>query len=257
MFNPEDQSLNVPEEGILLNEQTARKLGVRPGETLEIETRLSTGPARRATLKVVEINRPAIGGGSYLSLTQANRILSESQVISGVMLKVDPGQANRIEAELSEMTQVASILSVERELANYNKNLEVMIYYTFIMILFSVVLGFAIVYNASVISFAERRGTCISARFRVQRPGGFQPAPEGEPVAGPDRSGFRPAFRPADSRRLCSVRNHRPVYISGGSLPKTYVLSAFGGIFFIMLAYLFAVRSVKRLNLVEVLKNTE
>ena len=258
MFNPEDLALNVPEEGILLNEQTARKLGVRPGEEVEIETRLSTGPTRRATLKVAEINRPAMGGGSYLSLTQANRILAESQVISGVMLKVDPGQASRIEAELSQMTQVASILSVERDLANYNKNLEIMIYYTSIMILFSVVLGFAIVYNASVISFAERRRELASLRvlgFSVREVSSLLlkenllQALIGVALGLPFGRLIVDAYVQSVTTDLFTFQ--AVVY------PKTYVLSALGGIFFIMLAYLFAVRSVKRLNLVEVLKNTE
>jgi putative ABC transport system permease protein len=126
------------------------------------------------------------------------------------------------------------------------------------MILFSVVLGFAIVYNASVISFAERRRELASLRvlgFSVREVSSLLlkenllQALIGVALGLPFGRLIVDAYVQSVTTDLFTFQ--AVVY------PKTYVLSAFGGIFFIMLAYLFAVRSVKRLNLVEVLKNTE
>ena len=56
--------------------------------------------------------------GRVLFPEPANQVMQESGVMSGAMLKVDPGQAGRVEQELSDMTGVSSISSKRKELDN-------------------------------------------------------------------------------------------------------------------------------------------
>lgn len=162
--------MHVPDEGVLISERTANKLGVREGDRVEIETLLGTGPSRRAYITVAGVNRQLVGGGSYVSLEQSNRVLQERHLVSGVMLKVDPGQSGALEEKLNYMNNVSSISSRQKELDNFNKNMEAMVYSIAIMITFSLVLGFAIVYNSSVISFAERKRELASRVGQENRP---------------------------------------------------------------------------------------
>lgn len=87
------QPLQLPQEGILINERAASKLGVKVSDKVTVEILLGYGPSHHADIKIVGVNRQLIGRSSYISLAQANRILQEAHLVSGAMLKVDPGKA--------------------------------------------------------------------------------------------------------------------------------------------------------------------
>lgn len=257
----EDQNgrpLIIPEEGVLLSHRTADKLGIAAGDLVEVETMMGTGPSRRAELVVAGINKQMTAGGSFVSLKQANIVLQESQIVSGVMMKVDPGMAEALEEKLSDMTGVSSISSRQKELDNFNKNMEAMVYSMAIMITFAVVLGFAIVYNSSVISFAERKRELASLRVL-----GFSNS---------EVSGL--LLKESMLQSLLGVAAGLPfgrimsqAYVNAVSTdlftmqvvvyPMTYFLSALGGVFFIVVAHLLSSRGVKKLDLVDVLKNRD
>ncbi|NPV26089.1 MAG: FtsX-like permease family protein [Firmicutes bacterium] len=252
------QPLRLPAEGLLINERTARKLGVKVGDEIVIETLLGLGPAHSATAKIVGINRQLVGGSSYISLDQANRVLQEKQLISGAMLKVDPGKTSLVEEKLNELTGVSSILSREKELDNFNQNLDSLVYAISIMITFAAILGFAIVYNASVINFAERKRELASLRvigFSSQEVSEllmketFLQSLLGVTLGLPFGNLMARAYVQAASTELFTM----PAVV----YPLTYVLSALLGIGFIVVAHLFAVKGVKQLDLVAVLKNND
>ncbi|MCG8403052.1 MAG: ABC transporter permease [Firmicutes bacterium] len=253
-----EQPVQVPEEGLLISQRTADRLGAKIGDTVEVETLLGIGPARHARIKIVGLNRQLVGGGSFVSLQQANRILQERQLASGVMLKVDPAFAPRMEGELEDMTAVSSILSRQKELDNFNQNLDAMIYAISIMVIFALLLGFAIVYNSSVISFSERQRELASLRvlgFSVHEVSGILLKENllqsllGVALGLPFGYLMVKGYTSALSTDLFTL----PVTI----YPATYAYSALGGFFFIMVAHLLAVRGVRRLKLVEVLKNKD
>lgn len=250
--------LTYPEEGILISRGVADKLRARPGDRVEVETLLGLGPARRAEIKITGINRQLVGSGSYISLEQANRILMESEVVSGAMLKVDPGKTAQVEKQLGDMIGVSSISSLRKELANLNKNMDSMIYSLTIMIAFAVLLGFAIVYNSSLISFAERRRELATLRvlgFTEREISGLLLKENllqsvlGVALGLPFGLYLSSWFVKAVSSDLYTI----PVVI----YPQTYLFSALGGVCFIMIAHLMVVRGVKQINLVEVLKNVD
>lgn len=253
-----EKPLQLPEEGIIIDQKTAKKLGARVGDEVEVETLLGLGPSRLASLKIMGVSEQLVGSGTYIALEQANRVLQERQLVSGVMLKVDPTQIPRLEETLNEMTNVGSVSSRQKELDNLNQNMDSMLYTITIMVAFAVLLGFAIVYNSSVISFAERKRELASLRvvgFTSSEVAGLLlketllqsllglalGLPFGYMITG--------AYIKSISTDLFTL----PVIIS----PQTYFFSALGGIMFIMAAHLLAVKGVRQLDLVEVLKNRD
>ena len=250
--------LGIPDDGILINERTARKLGVAAGAEIEVETLLSAGPTHRGTIKIVGVNRQLIGGGSFIGLESANRLLQERNVISAVMIKVYPGQIGAVEKEINKMLNVAAVQSRQKELANFGKNMGSVLYAVSLMVIFAVVLGLAIVFNSSVISFAERQREIATLRVL-----GFT---NGE-VSGlllkeiilqclvgillglPFGRLMAAAYVQSVNTDLYTL----PVVI----YPLTYVLAAVGGIVFTMLAHRLALKGLKKIDLVESLKNTD
>ena len=248
----------MPEEGVLISERTAAKLGAREGDPVEVETLLGTGPSRRAALKIAGVNQQLVGGGSFVSIDQANGILQERSLVSGVMLKVDPGTFHVVEKKLDDMTAISSVLSRQKELANFDKNLEAMIYSILIMVMFAMVMGFAIVYNSSVISFSERKRELASLRvlgFTNREVSGLLMKENmlqsllGVALGLPLGRLMTQGYISAVSTDLFTM----PLVI----YPQTYFLSTAGGLLFIWVAHLVAVRGVKKLDLVDVLKNRD
>jgi len=258
LVNDKGRPVRLPEDGILISQRSASKLGVRIGDRFEVETLLGVGPSHRGTLKVAGVNRQLVGSSSYVNLSQVNGLLQEGQLVSGAMLKVDQGKADQVERGLNEMTGIASVSSREKELGGFTKNMGSMIYAVTIMIMFSVILGFAIVYNSSLIGFAERKRELASLRvigYTNREVSGLLlreillQAACGVIFGLPFGRWMAESYVNAVSTELFTM----PVVV----YPQTYLLSAIGGIAFMMAGLLFVVKGVKKLDLVEVLKNRD
>ncbi|MDH7480164.1 MAG: FtsX-like permease family protein, partial [Syntrophomonadaceae bacterium] len=244
------QPLDLPGEGVLISRKAADKLGVRVGDEVEVETLLNTGPVRRCQLVIAGVNQQLMGGGSYVNLEQANRLLQEKQVVTGAMLKVDPGLGPTLEAELNDLTGVASVLSRQKELDTFNQYLDAMLFTIAVMVGFALVLGWAIIYNSSVVSFAERRRELASLRvlgYTGREVKGLLSkealllTAAGLAVGLPFGRVLAQAYMKSVSTDLFTM----PVIV----YPQTYIWSALGGIFFIVTAHQFAVRGLKGIDL--------
>ncbi|MCX5780726.1 MAG: FtsX-like permease family protein, partial [Firmicutes bacterium] len=108
--------INVPLDGIIINQRTAQKLGLKVGDQVLVETLLPIGPIHLDTVKIVGATQQLFGGGSYINLEQANRILQESHLISGAILKVEPDKVDAVESSLNKMLGIASVLSRQKEI---------------------------------------------------------------------------------------------------------------------------------------------
>lgn len=254
--------LELPDEGLLISYTTSRKLGARVGDTVEVETFLGLGPSRRRSLRIAGINREFVGGTSYIALEQANRVLQENRLISGAMLKVDPGRAEAVEEQLNKMTGISSILGRQKELEQFNARLGYMFFFIAVMVGFAVILGFAIVYNSSVMSFSERRRELPSLRvmgFTAREVATLLLKESlvqtllGVALGLP----FGRLLSEAYIRAMTTTELYASYNFQVVIYPLTYVLSSLGGIFFITVAYRLAVRNVSRLDLVEVLKTRD
>ena len=252
------QPILIPAEGILLNERTAKKLSIGRGDEVEVETLLPTGPVHREKAIIAGQVRQMVGAGSYIDLQQANRLLQERNLVSGAMLKVDPGKASLVEAEINQMLGVASVLSHEKEIANFEKYLETMDLSIYILVLFAVMLGFAIVYNSSVMNLAERQreiGCMRVIGFSVREISALLFKENivhsvlGVALGLPFGKYVADAYIQSITTDLYTL----PVII----YPRTYLYAAIGGIVFILLAHQFSVRGIKDLDLVEALKSPE
>ena len=51
----------IPQEGMLISRRSAERLGLKVGDTVELETLLGLGPNRYAQLKIVSINYQLFG----------------------------------------------------------------------------------------------------------------------------------------------------------------------------------------------------
>jgi putative ABC transport system permease protein len=251
----EGHELDFPEEGFYLDWYSARILGASTGDDIEVETILGLGPPRRSTLRVAGISRKAFGSASGTSLAIANRLLGEQSAATGIVLDVVPEATEALETRLGNMINVVSVISRQKEVEYLEKNMKYLYYSVGIMVIFSVILGFAIVFNASSLSFSERKRELASLRilgFTIGEvssllwkenllllcAGTILGLPFGKMLA--------EAYAVGVSTDLFTFE--AVIY------PLTYALAALGGGLFILIAYWLAVRGVQRLEPVETLK---
>jgi putative ABC transport system permease protein len=258
VFNEDGDLLAIPQDGVLMNDMTAKKLGVKVGDQVTIETRMQSGVSQETSLKVLGINHQMIGSGSYVSLKQANQVLRESRIVTAVMLKVDPGKAADIEKELNRMTGVSSIQSRQRELEGFEKQMGYMIYFVVIMVSFAVILGFAIVYNSSVIGFSERQRELALLKmmgFSDREVGGLL-LRETLLQSIPGMLLGLPFGRMMSQWWVAAISTEAftfPVVV----YPRTYIVSAIFGVLFVLVAHWFASRGIRHIEPTELLKNND
>ena len=250
--------IKVPPEGMIINQRTAQKLGIKTGDQVEVETLLPVGPIHYDTVEIVGDTQQLFGGGSYINLEQANRILQEGHVISGAMLNIETGKEAEVEHELSKMLGIASVISRQKEIQIFKEDMSIVTSMVSIMVFFAIVLGFAIIYNSSVINFAERRRELATLRvmgFTMQEISSL-------------------LLKENIIILLCGIMLGLPFghlmvksYVQSAATdqftlpvviyPTTYLFAAIGGIIFIIVAHRFALRAVKSLDMVATLKNTD
>lgn len=250
--------IKVPSDGMVINQRTADKLGIKVGDQVEVDTMLPYGPTHKDIIPIVGDTRQLFGGGSYINLERANRLLQESHAVSGAMLNVDTGKEAEVEAQLNKMLGIGSVTDREKEIENFNESLGVVTSFVSILVLFAILLGFAIVYNASVINFAERRRELASLRvigFTVKEISSL-------------------IFKENLVLLICGIILGMPVgrwlvksYVESVSTdqfslpvviyPTTYLFAAIGGIIFVIVAHRFAVKGIKDLDMVSALKSTD
>lgn len=250
--------ITIPQEGMVISRRAAERLGLEVGDTVQLETLLGLGPNRYAQLKIVAVNYQLFGNESYVSLAQANRILQESQLITGALMKVEPRQAANIEKELSDMTGINSIVSRKKERDNIMSMMDSMIYMVSVMIMFSVILGFVIVYNSAIMSFNERKrelASLLTIGFTRQEVAGIM-WKETIPQALPALLLGLPAGKLLADLYFGSVQFdmwYMPVVI----YPMSYALAALGGLVFVILGQWAASRGIKKLDIIELSKNID
>lgn len=255
ILNRQNEPLAIPKDGILVSQAVAERLGVESGDKITVITLMPWGPSRKSEMTVMGINQQLIGTASYVSLYQANRLVGETNAVSGAMLKVDRGKRKELERQLGRMLEVSSITSREQELEGFRKNLDSLVFSVAVIVFFAFILGFAIVYNTSLIGLTERRRELVSLKvmgMTTRELNGllwrelFLLAFFGLVVGLPFGRLLAEAYLEAVSTELFSLS--LVIY------PKTYVFSGLIACGFMGLAHFLALRSLNRVELAEALK---
>jgi len=258
VYDMHGQLQQIPEEGILLNQKTADKLGVRPGDEVEVQTTLGIGPTRTERLLIAGVNQPMSGSGSYVSWKTANRLLGENQVVSAVMLKLDRQEMKSVEKRLYEMNGVSSVMSPQKEQAGFLQYMDMIIAFIAIMVLMAGLLGMAIMYNTSIMTFQERKREMASLRVLgfsqkeiaglLRRETGIQ-AVLGIIIGLPVGKAMGTVVMASISTDLFSL----PAVI----YPRTYLIAALAALIFIGIGQQLAIRKTSQIDMVEALKNRD
>jgi putative ABC transport system permease protein len=152
----------VPPRGCVLGLGFARILGVRVGDTLDVEL-LERGETRPVV--VAGIFDPMLGEGMFMSRAALNELLREQDAASGAHLSIAPGRGDDVFARLKDFPAVAGAVSRAATIRNIEEQIRESM--TFVLALITVsacIIAIGVVYNSARIALSERGRELASLR---------------------------------------------------------------------------------------------
>ncbi len=149
------QPIPIPREGIVLNEALAAALGVERGDRVDVE--ILEGDRRSDALLVRDVVQEFLGLGAYMDIDAVNRLMREGPTFTGAYLEVDSRQAAALYGRLKGMPGVASVTVSDLARKSFEETFAAVINtVTLMFALFGAAIAFAVIYNNTRITFAER-----------------------------------------------------------------------------------------------------
>ncbi len=163
MVDDRNRTVSPAPGGLVLSGDLAAKLGVRAGDTLEVQ--VTEGRRPLLALPVSAVTTSYVGSGARMRIEDLNRALGEGPQVSGAWLTVDSDRTASLYARLKETPAVVGVGlqadAVARLAAMLDENLgRAILVYVF----FAGLIVAGVVYNTVRISFAERQRELASLR---------------------------------------------------------------------------------------------
>lgn len=144
------EEVELPNEGILISSNLASSLEVEKGDKILVRNFI---PDRKDVyIKVVDIIDQNLGINGYMNIDYMNKVLTERGMVSGVYVN---SKDNIIE-KLQDVKNISSIQSQSDMKNMFYEFMDLMILAITVMIIFSALLGFVIIYSMTVMSINER-----------------------------------------------------------------------------------------------------
>ncbi|NCB42473.1 MAG: FtsX-like permease family protein [Clostridia bacterium] len=154
-----DEEIYPQEGGILLTQNLANALDVSKGQTIRAESYISGG--KDCYLIVQDIVKQTMGMNAYMDVDYMGEALLEHGAITGVYINTEDEDIVSI---LRQMDNVSTVFS-SSEMANmYTEYMGLTLIMLSMMVVFSGILGFTVVYNATIVSLSERKMEFSSLR---------------------------------------------------------------------------------------------
>jgi putative ABC transport system permease protein len=145
----------MPASGVLLNARIAKKMGLKPGDTIQLE--LLEGNRRKIRVTVANLVEEILGQGCYMQSEALSRLLGEERSINVAALKIDLLKQDEIIAHLKTSSRVASISTREGTLKIfYDMMSRSMLAMITIILIFASAISVGVVYNTAMILLSER-----------------------------------------------------------------------------------------------------
>lgn len=154
----------VPRDGgLLLTSKLGEILGVGPGDTIDVELR--EGDRATRSLVVSGFVDESFGLQGHMDKQALHRMLRETDVVSTVLMSVDPREFDAITLRLKEQPWVLSVSSPRDFRERFDEQSgEMMATYTLILTVFASIIAVGVIYNNTRIALSQRSRDFASLR---------------------------------------------------------------------------------------------
>ncbi len=154
-----NNNIKLPEKGIFITEAIAKDLNVGKGDTITIRNFLP-GKAD-VTVQVSDIFKQYLGVNAYMNIESMDELLMDEQMITGV----NAASGDDLKEKLKDVAGISSVRSIGDIKQIFVEFLDTMNIMIMFYLLFGGVLGFALIYNATIIGISERTNEFASLRI--------------------------------------------------------------------------------------------
>lgn len=153
----------LPPEGVLLTTKLAEILEVAPGDPLVVEVLEGARPTRQ--VRVGGTVDELIGLSAYMNRDALADLMREDATVSGAWLQIDASREDELYRTLKGLPAIGGVNIRQAALDSFEETLaKSMMIFTSIIVIFSCILAFAVVYNAARIALSERGRELASLR---------------------------------------------------------------------------------------------
>ena len=158
------QPVAPPAQGLLLTDFLGELLAVRPGDTLQVE--FLEGHRRTLEVPVAGLVSEYLGVGAYARQETVNRLLGESDAISGAWLALEsPAARTTVLQALRARPQVGAATDRSATIRGFMESIaQTMLTFTLAITGMAAAIAAGVVYNSARITLAERGRELASLR---------------------------------------------------------------------------------------------
>jgi len=163
VLDADANELAKPTHGLLLTRKLAEILGVAAGD--ELEVRVLEGKKAVLRLPVEGTVDEYLGAAAYADLGVLSRWIGEEEAMNSVRILADASREEELTRTLKGLPAVQSVTVKKQSVEVFRETLAAsMGIMTGVLSLFSGVIAFGVIYNASRIALAEKERTLASLR---------------------------------------------------------------------------------------------
>ncbi len=153
----------LPPEGVVLTTKLAEVLDVRPGDALQAN--VLEGQRQTFRVTVTGVVDELIGMSAYMDARALSRLLDEDRSVSGALLRLDPTRLPELWAMLKKTPAIAGVSIHAAAVQSFYETIsQNTLVFTGVLVVFAVILSFAVVYNTARIALSERGRELASLR---------------------------------------------------------------------------------------------
>ncbi|SHK02907.1 putative ABC transport system permease protein [Geosporobacter subterraneus DSM 17957] len=244
------RTVSLEPNRIFITKALSKTLNVQQGDTLKIKNFL---PGKKdVEVEIGGVIEQYMGVNAYMEIETMERLLTEKNLITGVTL----ASQDQIKDKLKDVKNIASINSVADMKTAFLEFLDTMILATRLYLLFGGVLGFAIIYNSTIVGISERNMEFASLRilgfdkndifWMITRENALM-ALAAILVGIPMGMGIIKGFAESFSSEVITF----PIILSA----EIFITAAVATVFFVSIAQLAAYKKIHSLNFIDALKS--
>ncbi|MEW5919852.1 MAG: ABC transporter permease [Bacillota bacterium] len=249
------ERVDPPRGGVVLAQRLADELSARVGSELYLESYWIKDPLR---VKVVGVIPQYLGSNAYMEIDALNNLLGLGSMATSALLAMEQEAIPHLYNHYREAEPVAAVEESGALLDTFDELMESFGYMQYVFAVFGFIIGFAIIYNSSIVSLSERKRELASLKVMGMTPGEVLQVLTFEQwlvsilgmLAGIP---FTLMLMHAISQALANDLYSIPVRVEAG----LYIVALLGTAFSILVAQWTIARHLRGLSLVEVLKERD
>ncbi|HJV46428.1 MAG TPA: FtsX-like permease family protein [Bacillota bacterium] len=162
IYDQDDQVVEVPKSGMMLSTQVADTLHVQVGDVVQMESIWTKDT--KMNVRIEKIVPQYIGANVYMNQDALLNMLKQGRMVTSVLIAMDKKDIPELKEQYRTSKFVSDVEIREDMINQYKQLMGASSSSLWIMAVMAVITGFAIVYNSSMISLSERKRELASLR---------------------------------------------------------------------------------------------